>query len=164
MLFLVPMAIATPADSSSGECATEVESTAVQSSGKELYEAHCVSCHEADGTGEKGFFPPVVATPWVENPAALTEVLLRGVSGTIYVNGERYASYMSPYGQDLTDAELIQLISYVRTELNSYAPIDTWTEQTISDMRTELKTSETIRGQKGLEDILSRSPSQTKQP
>ena len=164
MFFLVSMAIAAPSDSSSGECAPDVATTTVQLSGKELYDTHCASCHEADGTGEKGFFPPVIDTPWVEDPAALTEVLMRGVSGTIYVNGERYASYMSPYGQDLTDAELIQLITYIRTELNNYEPVDAWTEQTVSDLRAELKQSKTIRGQKGLEGILSRTPSQEEQP
>ena len=105
----------------------------------------------------------MIGTPWVENPAALTEVLLRGVSGTIYVNGERYASYMSPYGKDLTDAELTKLITYIRTDMNNYSPVETWTEQTISELRAELKTSETIRGQKGLEALLSPSPSGSQQ-
>ena len=163
MLFLVSMAIATPADSSSGECVPDAAPTTVQLSGKELYDTHCASCHEADGTGEKGFFPPVIDTPWVENPAALTEVLLRGVSGTIYVNGERYASYMSPYGQDLTDVELTKLITYIRTDMNNYPPVETWTEQAISELRAELKKSETIRGQKGLEALLSPPPSSSQQ-
>lgn len=154
MFVLISIAFGTPADVSSGECAPEVH-TSVQRSGKELYETHCASCHQTDGTGEQNFFPPLVATPWVESPSAMTEVLLRGLSGTIYVNEERYASYMSPYGQGLTDTEIIQLISYVRTELNNYTPVDTWTEQSVSELRIELKEAQTIRGQRGLEALLA---------
>ena len=155
MFFLISIAVAAPSDLPSGECAAE-EVTTTQSSGKELYETHCAGCHGSDGMGEKNFFPPLIATPWVESPSAMTEVLFRGVSGTIYVSEERYASYMSPYGQGLTDAEVFQLIAYVRTELNSYDPVDTWTEQTITDLRTDLKEAQTIRGQKGLDSILSK--------
>ena len=54
-------------------------------------------------------------------------------------------------------------ITYIRTELNNYEPVDAWTEQTVSDLRTELKPSKTVEG-KGLEEILSRTPSQEKQP
>ena len=152
MFFLIPIALAET--STSGECEPEVETT-VQLSGKELYNTNCAGCHKADGTGEQYFFPPLVGTPWVENPAAMTEVLFRGVSGTIYVSGDRYASYMSPYGLNLTNAEIIQLISYVRTELNSYAPVETWTEQQVSTLRSDLKDAQAIRGQKGLEAVLS---------
>jgi len=154
MFWLISIALATPADVSSGECAPDVQTT-VQRSGKEIYETHCAICHQTDGRGERNFFPPLVATPWVESPSAMTEVLLRGVSGTIYVNGERYASYMSPYGQGLTDTEIIHLISYVRTELNSYDSVDTWTEQSVSELRRDLKEAQTIRGQRGLEALLA---------
>jgi len=154
MFFLIPIALAEPPTSTSGECEPEVETT-VQLSGKELYNTNCAGCHEADGTGERYFSPPLVGTPWVESPAAMTEVLFRGVSGTIYVSGDRYASYMSPYGLNLTDAEIIQLISYVRTELNNYDPVETWTEQKVSTLRADLKETQAIRGQKGLEAVLS---------
>ena len=154
MLFLISLAFATPSDLPSGECATEVDTT-VQRSGKELYETHCATCHQADGTGEKGFFPPVVGTPWVESSAALTEVLLRGVSGTIYVNDQRYASYMSPYGKELTDEEIVQLVSYIRTDMNDYPTDDAWTEQKVKELRTNLKESTAIRGQKELDALIS---------
>ena len=154
MLFLISLAFATPSDLPSGECATEVDTT-VQRSGKELYEAHCASCHQADGTGEKGFFPPVVNTPWVESSTALTEILLRGVSGTIYVNEQRYASYMSPYGKELTDAEILQLITYIQTGLNDYPVDDTWTEQKVKELRTNLTEAKAIRGQKELDALIS---------
>ena len=157
MFFLVSMALANPTDLPSGECATEVDST-VERSGKELYEAHCATCHQADGNGEKGFFPPLVTTPWVESSAALTEVLLRGVSGTIYVKGERYASYMSPYGKELTDVEMVKLITYLRTEMNSYPADEKWTVNNVQHLRTEFENANPIRGQKELEALLQVAP------
>lgn len=153
MFFVISMALANPSDLPSGECATEVDS-AIERSGKELYEAHCATCHQADGTGEKGFFPPLITTPWVESSAALTEVLLRGVSGTIYVKDERYASYMSPYGKELTDTEVVKLITYLRTEMNSYPVDETWTVNNVQELRTKLENANPIRGQKELEALL----------
>lgn len=161
MFFMISMAFATPSDLPSGECANDVDNT-IERSGKELYEAHCAACHQTDGSGEKGFFPPVVGTPWVENPAALTEILLRGVSGTIYVKEERYASYMSPYGKDLTDAEIIALISYIRTEMNHYPAVDSWTTESVAELRTNLKEAKAIRGQKELDELLKDTTSTSK--
>ena len=157
MYFLISIAIATPSDLPSGECATEVNTT-VERSGKEIYETHCAGCHQVNGTGEAGFFPPLIETPWVEKPSALTEVLLRGLSGTIYVNGQRYASYMSPYGKDLTDAEIIQLIAYIRTEMNDYPTDDTWNEQKVKGLRSNLQNARTIRGQKELDALIDVVP------
>ena len=156
MFFLISIAFGTPSDLPSGECANEVAST-TQDSGKELYTNHCAGCHQADGSGEDNYFPPVVGTPWVESPTALTNVLLRGVSGTIHVNEKRYASYMSPYGKEMSDKELLLLINYVRHELNNYPSTTDWTIETISQIRTDIEEqgNQTIRGQSGLDALLT---------
>ena len=156
MYLLVSLALGAPSDLPSGECANEV-ATAKQYSGKELYNTHCAGCHQADGSGEEVYFPPVVGTPWVENPTALTNVLLRGVSGTIHVNDKRYASYMSPYGKEMSDEELLLLINYVRHELNNYPSTTDWTIETISQIRTDIEEqgNQTIRGQSGLDALLT---------
>lgn len=154
MYLLVSLALGAPSDLPSGECANEV-ATAKQYSGKELYNTHCAGCHQADGSGETGYFPPVIATPWVENAAALTEIMFRGVSGTIHVNGERYASYMSPYGKELTDLEVLKIVQYVQHELNEYPKDSEWTESTVSTLRADLKEAKAIRGQPGLDALLT---------
>ena len=89
-------------------------------SGKEIYENRCASCHKTTGLGETNWFPPLINTPWVADETALVEVLFRGVSGTIYVQNKRYASFMSPYGRDISDDQLLLMINYIRQELNSY--------------------------------------------
>src|SRR6056300_437524 len=132
------LAFATPADLPSGECANDPQS-GPQATGKELYNTHCGGCHQADGSGEKGYFPPVVGTPWVEDASALTSVLFRGVSGTILVNGERYASYMSPYGKDLSDEDILQIIHYVRHSLNAYPEDSSFSTDSIATIRAASK-------------------------
>lgn len=109
----------------------------------------------------KGYFPPVVGTPWVEDAAALTSILFRGVSGTILVNGERYASYMSPYGKDLSDEDILQIIHYVRHSLNAYPEDSSFSTDSIATIRAASKTAQTIRGQKGLDALLTASPSKS---
>ena len=156
MYLLISLALGAPSDLPSGECANEV-ATEEHRSGKELYSTHCAGCHQADGSGEEVYFPPVVGTPWVESPTALTNVLLRGVSGTIYVNEKRYASYMSPYGKEMTNDELFLLMNYIRHELNNYPSTPDWTVEKITEIRTQLEgqKSTTIRGQSGLDGLLS---------
>ena len=152
----IALVIAAPSDLPSGECASETEHKA-ESTGKELYLAHCAGCHQADGSGEAGYFPPVVATPWVESAPALTEIMFRGVSGTIHVNNERYASYMSPYGKELTDAEVLKIVHYVQHELNDYPKNTEWTEESVATLRANLtdKDAKAIRGQMGLDALLT---------
>ena len=43
---------------------------------------------------------------------------MRGISGKIFVNGKRYASYMSPYAKELNNTEISNLIVYVNQEFS----------------------------------------------
>jgi mono/diheme cytochrome c family protein len=100
------------------ECIEEAPSMdSAEQTGQQLYQTNCQSCHQADGLGKAKIYPPLTNSEWVQtDPKVLANVLLRGLSGEIYVGGERYASYMSAYGKDLSDKELQTLIHYVQTE------------------------------------------------
>ena len=56
--------------------------------GKAGYEAYCQSCHQADGKGMTGAFPPLAGSDYLlEDPERGILAVLRGISGSIMVNG-----------------------------------------------------------------------------
>ncbi len=82
-----------------------------------LYLAHCGACHQADGTGLPGAFPPLAASDYIiGNPSRLLEATIKGMSGPLTVNGEEYNNVM-PAVAYLSDAELATILTYV---LNSW--------------------------------------------
>lgn len=83
--------------------------------GKQLFTAHCVACHQATGKGLPGVFPPLDGSEWVHGDArTLANILLHGIDGEIDVEGVTYKGAM-PAFQQLSDAELAAVASYIRS-------------------------------------------------
>ena len=82
--------------------------------GETLYLANCAACHQKDGTGLPGAFPPLAGSDYIDrNPDALLEATIRGLSGPITVNGEQYDNVM-PAMAYLSDEELATLLSWIQ--------------------------------------------------
>jgi nitrite reductase (NO-forming) len=80
--------------------------------GKKLYMQACFACHQASGEGIPNAFPPLANADYLnadENRAI--DVLLRGLSGEIEVNGKKYNSMMP--AQSLSDEEVANVLTYV---------------------------------------------------
>ena len=75
----------------------------------------CTTCHQANGEGVPGAFPPLVGQKEhmgdCVNHAGL---IIRGLSGEIVVNDVTYNSVMTPQGELLDDMRIAAVISYVR--------------------------------------------------
>ena len=94
----------------------QVIDTEFLAKGKQLYEENCLSCHQTNGTGVPGLYPPLVNSEWVTgNDERLILTVLEGVSGEIEVDGYIYSEEM-PAQDYLTDDEIAWLLSYVRME------------------------------------------------
>lgn len=95
--------------------------------GKAVFTARCQACHQATGQGVPGVFPPLVDSPWVkESPERLLQIVLHGISGEIEVNGTRYAGLMPGFADQLSDAEIAAVTTYIRSSWGNEAPgIDT---------------------------------------
>jgi cytochrome c oxidase cbb3-type subunit 2 len=52
-------------------------------SGAQLYASNCQACHQANGEGLKGAFPPLKSSPIVldDNPEVLIEIIMKGYDG-----------------------------------------------------------------------------------
>jgi len=92
--------------------------------GEQAYLATCASCHQADGSGIEGAFPPLADNPRSLDGAYVSDVIRNGLSGPIDVNGVRYDAAMPAFG-NLSDAEIADIAAFLAT--NFQAPGDTTT-------------------------------------
>ena len=82
--------------------------------GQKIYETYCASCHQQNGKGAEGRFPPLVDAAWVKgDKTKLINVLLNGLEGNIEVNGVGYNGIM-PKHAFLTDEEAAGVLTYIR--------------------------------------------------
>ena len=89
--------------------------------GKQLYAAQCVACHQANGKGLAGVFPPLDGSEWViGGERVVINILLHGIQGEISVAGEVYRGVMPAFKQ-LSDAELAALASHIRSQWSNKA-------------------------------------------
>jgi mono/diheme cytochrome c family protein len=92
--------------------------------GKQVFAGNCLACHQATGKGLPGVFPPLDGSEWVAGePRVVANILLHGIDGEITVAGNSFKGAM-PSFQQLGDAELAAVATYVRGEWsNKAAPI-----------------------------------------
>jgi mono/diheme cytochrome c family protein len=89
--------------------------------GSQLYAGNCVACHQATGKGLPGVFPPLDGSEWVMGDERIVaNILLHGITGEISVMGNTFKGAMPPFNQ-LTDAELAAVASYVRSQWSNKA-------------------------------------------
>ena len=89
--------------------------------GKAVFVAQCVACHQTSGKGLPGVFPPLDGSEWVQGDArTVANILLHGINGKITVANVDYTGAM-PSFQQLGDAELAAVASYIRGEWSNKA-------------------------------------------
>ena len=82
--------------------------------GKEVYALNCQNCHMEDGKGTPEINPPLADADYLKNPAdTLIDVILKGQSGEVVVNGQKYNIPM-PAQEYLTDIQIADVLNYVR--------------------------------------------------
>ena len=80
--------------------------------GKQTYMQTCFACHQAEGQGVAGAFPPLSKSDYLNADVdRAIGVVLNGLTGEITVNGEKYNSVMTR--QNLTDEEIANVLTYV---------------------------------------------------
>lgn len=82
--------------------------------GGRLYKTYCVGCHQAEGQGIQGTFPPLAKSDYLmTDKSRAIAAVLNGLTGPVEVNGQRYNGVMPPMGH-LKDDEIADILSYVR--------------------------------------------------
>lgn len=91
--------------------------------GKPVYMANCATCHQANGGGVPGAFPPLANSEWVTGSEERTiRIVLHGLQGPITVAGNDYNNVMAPLGGVLKDEQIANVLSYIRQEWGNSAP------------------------------------------
>ncbi|WP_198440092.1 PQQ-dependent sugar dehydrogenase [Pareuzebyella sediminis] len=89
--------------------------------GAKIYQQYCSACHQMNGRGASGRFPPLTKTDWVTgDKERLIKVLLNGMEGSLKVGEEVYNGVM-PQHRFLNDTETAQVLTFVRSSFGNEA-------------------------------------------
>jgi len=102
--------------------------------GRKLFNnAACNTCHQTNGMGLPGAFPPLAGTDWVTgSEERLIRIVLHGIQGPIKVKDVDYNSAMPAFGRvagsgfNWSDDRIAAVLTYIRQEWGNQAgPIST---------------------------------------
>ncbi|MFV9672652.1 MAG: c-type cytochrome [Acidimicrobiia bacterium] len=84
--------------------------------GQSVYATNCSACHQPDGLGIPGSFPPLSGNPNVEDSAYVRSAITEGLSGPIEVLGETFDGVMPPFAS-LSDADIDAVTAYIQADV-----------------------------------------------
>lgn len=107
------------------------------SQGKNVYVKYCLVCHQSNGKGVPGLYPPINETDWVNgDKQRLITLVLNGQEGPIEVKGETYNNVM-PAQNFLSNQEVAAVLTYIRSDFGNDA--SAITEEEVAQVRQELQ-------------------------
>jgi mono/diheme cytochrome c family protein len=90
--------------------------------GQRLFNGKCAACHQPDGKGRPGQFPPLAQSDWLLGPPEIpVRILLFGLQGDITVAGQHFNGNMPVFGEQLKDEQIAAVLTYVRQEWGNQA-------------------------------------------
>ncbi len=102
--------------------------------GADLYAKHCATCHQPNGKGLPGVYPPLAGSELLQGePARPIAIVLHGFTGKIQRNGKEYNGVMTPFGNLLSNEEIAQILSHERSSWGNSA--DAVTPEMVAQVR-----------------------------
>jgi mono/diheme cytochrome c family protein len=93
------------------------------SDGGALYLMHCASCHQPDGRGMAGVFPPLAGDRVVAgDPGRVIAAVAFGTRGRTSTGGTTYDGVMPGWAADLNNDQIAAIVTYVRSAWHNHAP------------------------------------------
>lgn len=106
-------------------CACSKGSNSQSSSGangESTYIANCASCHQPNGKGLTGTFPPLAGSQIVNgDPGKLIHIVKYGITGPLAVAGKTYNGMMPAWSPTLSDDAIASALTYVRSSWGNHA-------------------------------------------
>ena len=120
--------------------------------GAELF-TRCAACHQATGLGVPGAYPPLVGSEWLlNNPEVPIRIVLHGLQGDITVKNTKFNNAMTPFGDQLSDAEIAAIITYERSSWGNAA--SKITAEQVASVRAATKSQTTPWNPAGLQGLI----------
>jgi mono/diheme cytochrome c family protein len=95
---------------------TAMAGAGAAAAGQKVYTTNCSSCHQANGKGQTGVFPPLAGNTVVTgDPTKVIGIVKNGLSGKITVNGTTYNGQMPSWKATLSNNDIAAVITYVRS-------------------------------------------------
>jgi nitrite reductase (NO-forming) len=95
--------------------------------GKALYASYCSMCHQPEGQGIAGAFPPLAKSDYLmADTKRAIGIIKNGLQGEITVNGKKYNNVMP--AQALDDQQVAHVLNYVRNSWGNKGKIITAAE------------------------------------
>ncbi len=108
--------------SGSANTSAAAKNPASASDGATVYLTNCSSCHQSDGNGVAGAFPPLAGNPTVTgNPVAVIAIVKNGLEGRLVVHGAAYSGIMPSWKKQLSDDQIASVITYIRSAWHNNA-------------------------------------------
>jgi mono/diheme cytochrome c family protein len=106
--------------------------------GKKVFSANCQTCHQANGLGVPGQYPPLAGSEFTtggsRRPAM---IVMKGLQGPVTVKGQKFgAAVMQPWDKTLTDQKIADVLTYERSDWGNNA--SAVTAEQIAALRKEL--------------------------
>ena len=104
--------------------------------GKKVFTQICIACHQANGQGIPGVFPPLAGSEWANgSEERIIRIVLHGLNGKINVAGKDFENAMASLGGTLKDDQIANVLTYVRSEWGNSSPAVS--AETVAKIRTE---------------------------
>lgn len=104
------------------EAGGEMDMPALMTKGKQVYTSTCQACHQTQGDGITGAFPPLAASDWVTgSPRRVIAIILHGIQGEITVEGQKYNGLMPPFKDQLKTDDIAAVTTYIRNSFGNKA-------------------------------------------
>jgi mono/diheme cytochrome c family protein len=90
--------------------------------GAGVYSTNCSSCHQTNGAGLPGAFPPLANNAAVTGDAKnVIHIVKFGLNGKIQVGSQAYNGTMPAWGQNLSNGQIASVITFIRSSWGNRA-------------------------------------------
>jgi mono/diheme cytochrome c family protein len=106
--------------------------------GKKIFAANCQTCHQANGQGVPGQYPPLAGSEFTNGGSRrMAMIVMKGLQGPVKVKGQQFGTaVMQPWDKTLTDQKIAEVMTYERSDWGNQAtPV---TAEQIAALRREL--------------------------
>jgi cytochrome c551 len=97
--------------------------------GLELYKTHCANCHQLDGKGLEGLYPPISSEYLSKNKIKIICGIRHGINDTLTIDGKTFNQAM-PGNANLEPLEVAEITTYIYNK---------WGDETIITDVNEVK-------------------------